>query len=71
MSEVQGGTSARPPRRASAESIIAMLNQRLDEKANHIRRLEDNECVLAAVIKDLEEELDALRRDEDSPAPAN
>lgn len=41
-------------RQPSQDSVIVMLNQRLDAKAQELRRLEDREVYLAAVINDLE-----------------
>lgn len=37
----------------SSQSMILMLNQRLDQKATDVRRLENSEVEKAAVINDL------------------
>lgn len=49
------------PAAASPASIINLLNQRLDEKASHIRRLEHSEVLLAARVNDLVEEVASQR----------
>ena len=48
-------------RRASPESIINLLNERLNQKAQEIRRLEDAEISLAALLNDLTAENAALK----------
>lgn len=48
------------PRRASPATIIDKLNQRLNEKASHVRRLEDAEVALSALVEDLTRENEAL-----------
>lgn len=59
------------PKQASPQTVITMLNQRLDEKAQHIRRLEDAEIALAALVNDFSNENAAMKAAMDQIAAEN
>jgi septal ring factor EnvC (AmiA/AmiB activator) len=50
-----------PERQASNQSMIAGLNQRLDQKMQELRVMENREVELAAVVADMEAELAGMR----------
>jgi hypothetical protein len=58
--ENQNENHPAPPRNPSPESIINMLNSRLNQKAQEIRNLEDGDVYKSALLNDMANENAAL-----------